>query len=123
MSGRKVFFMRSWATALEITRSRPAAVESAAANAPAATRPTTQAGSSAISGMLAGLGLTAGYIIYFKFVAPEMNTAEHWFLGISPEGVGTLGMVVNFAVAYLVAAATPPPSAECIALVERVRRP
>lgn len=77
----------------------------------------------AISGMLAGLGLTAGYIIYFKFVAPEMNTAEHWFLGISPEGVGTLGMVVNFAVAYLVAAATPPPSAECIALVERVRRP
>jgi hypothetical protein len=44
------FFNRSWLTAVEITSSSPAAVESAAARAPAATSAMTQSGSSAISG-------------------------------------------------------------------------
>ncbi len=77
----------------------------------------------AVAGMVAGLGFTATYIIYFKFVAPELNNADHWFLGISPEGIGTLGMVLNFAVAYGVALATPPPPARSLELVERVRLP
>jgi cation/acetate symporter len=77
----------------------------------------------AIAGMLAGLTFTAGYIIYFKFIAPEANTSENWLWGISPEGIGTLGMVINFATAYLVVAFTPAPPASSIALVERIRQP
>ncbi len=77
----------------------------------------------AIAGMLAGITFTAAYIVYFKFVEPSHNTAAHWLFGISPEGIGTLGMLLNFAVAYAVASATPPPPAESLALVERVRQP
>ncbi|MDG2306139.1 MAG: cation acetate symporter [Candidatus Binatia bacterium] len=77
----------------------------------------------AIAGMVAGIGFTASYIIYFKFLAPELNTADHWLWGISPEGIGTLGMVLNFAVAYAVAAGTPAPPERSLALVERVRMP
>ncbi|MDG1400551.1 MAG: VC_2705 family sodium/solute symporter, partial [Candidatus Binatia bacterium] len=77
----------------------------------------------AIAGMVAGLTFTAGYIIYFKFIVPEANTSEHWLWGISPEGIGALGMVINFAIAYLVTAFTAPPPASSIALVERIRQP
>ena len=77
----------------------------------------------AIAGMVAGIGFTASYIIYFKFIAPEQNDAAHWLWGISPEGIGTLGMLLNFAVAYAVAAATPPPPARSLELVRRVRMP
>ncbi len=80
-------------------------------------------GAGAIAGMLAGIGFTAGYIIYFKFLEPSLNTADHWLWGISPEGIGTLGMVLNFAVAYGVAAITPAPPARALDLVERVRLP
>jgi hypothetical protein len=48
--GRRLRFSRSWLTAVEITSSSPAAVDSAAASPPAATSPTTQFGSPAISG-------------------------------------------------------------------------
>ncbi len=77
----------------------------------------------AIAGMIAGIGFTAGYIVHFKFMAPELNTAAHWLWGISPEGIGALGMVLNFAVAYGVAAFTPSPPARALELVERVRLP
>jgi len=77
----------------------------------------------AIAGMIAGLTFTAGYIIYFKFIVPEANTSEHWLWGISPEGIGAFGMVINFATAYLVTAFTAPPPASSIALVERIRQP
>lgn len=77
----------------------------------------------AIAGMLSGIGFTAGYIIYFKFVAPELNTAEHWWFGISPEGIGTLGMVLNFVVTMTVSALTPPPPAHVIANLEAIRSP
>ncbi len=60
----------------------------------------------AITGMLAGLAFTFAYIVYFKFVAPEQNTAEHWWFGISPEGIGALGAVLNFASAWLVSSFT-----------------
>lgn len=56
----------------------------------------------AIAGMLVGLIFTFSYIVFFKFVSPELNTAEHWWLGVSPEGIGTLGMVLNFVVAFCV---------------------
>ena len=77
----------------------------------------------AIAGMAVGITFTAAYIIYFKFIAPELNSAEHWLWGISPEGIGTLGMALNFATAALVAALTAPPPPASVALVERVRQP
>ncbi len=77
----------------------------------------------AVSGMIAGLGFTAGYIGWFKFLHPELNTAAHWWLGVSPEGIGTLGMLINFAVAITVCAPTAPPPPEVQAMVEEIRVP
>ena len=43
----------------------------------------------AIAGMIIGLIFTLGYLIYFKFMNPELNNKDHWWFGISPEGIGT----------------------------------
>ena len=77
----------------------------------------------AISGMLVGLAFTAGYIVWFKFISPETNNAEHWLFGISPEGIGTLGMVLNAVVAIVVSRFTPAPPEEVRQLVENIRIP
>jgi len=77
----------------------------------------------AISGMIVGITFTAAYITYFKFISPELNTSEHWLWGISPEGIGTLGMALNFIVSITVAALTPPPPADVQALVDDIRVP
>ena len=77
----------------------------------------------AISGMIAGLGFTAGYIIYFKFINPGANTAENWWFGISPEGIGTLGMIFNFIVSYGVSRLTPEPPQAVKDLVDTIRIP
>ena len=77
----------------------------------------------AIAGMLCGITLTAAYIVYFKFVNPAANVAENWWFGISPEGIGAVGMTVNFAVASVVSRFTPPPPPEAQRLVERIRLP
>ena len=80
----------------------------------------------AIAGMLTGLIFTMGYIIYFKgvFIAPMAeNVPANWLLGISPEGIGTVGMVLNLCVALTVSHFTVPPPAKIRALVERIRLP
>lgn len=77
----------------------------------------------AIAGMIAGLVFTAAYIVYFKFLSPDLNTAEHWWFGVSPEGVGTLGMIVNFGVSLLVSRFTPAPPAHIQDLIEDIRIP
>ncbi len=77
----------------------------------------------AVTGMVAGITFTAGYIIWFKFIAPERNSAEHWWFGVSPEGIGTLGMLLNFAVATAVAMFTPPPPPAIQQLVDDIRLP
>lgn len=77
----------------------------------------------AISGMLAGLIFTLSYIVYFKFINPGANTVENWWLGISPEGIGTMGMLLNFAVALSVSRFTPPPPEHIQHLVEDIRVP
>ncbi|MEM7569144.1 MAG: sodium:solute symporter family protein [Pseudomonadota bacterium] len=74
----------------------------------------------AIAGMVAGLIFTMGYIVYFKFMG---GTADQWLFGISPEGIGSIGMVVNFAVAYGVAMVTSAPPEEVQAMVEDIRIP
>ncbi|MFT7620165.1 MAG: cation/acetate symporter [Planctomycetota bacterium] len=85
------------------------------------TKRTNTAG--AVSGMLTGITFTAAYIVWFKFVEPDTNNAAHWWFGISPEGIGSIGMVLNFIVAITVSKFTPPPSAEVQEIVERIRYP
>jgi len=77
----------------------------------------------AIAGMVTGLVFTFAYIVWFKFIAPETNTSAHWFLGISPEGIGAVGMVINFAVAGIVARMTAPPPQAVLDLVDDIRVP
>ena len=75
----------------------------------------------AIAGMLTGITFTGGYIIYFKYIAE--SPTEGWLLGISPEGIGAVGMVLNFAVTMIVSQWTKEPPAAVRELVERIRRP
>ena len=77
----------------------------------------------AISGMLTGFILTAAYIIYFKTINPSADNPENWLLGISPEGIGTLGTIANFTVAMTVNKFTPTPPMEVQAIVEDIRLP
>lgn len=80
----------------------------------------------AILGMLVGLTFTMGYIIYFKgvFIEPmAANTPDNWLFGISPEGIGTIGMLLNFAVATLVSKVTSEPPQEVQDMVESIRIP
>lgn len=77
----------------------------------------------AISGMIVGLLFTSSYIVFFKFLYPELNSKEFWWFGISPEGIGTLGMIINFLITGVVSHLTKEPSAEIQRLVERIRFP
>ncbi|MCZ6501103.1 MAG: cation acetate symporter [Gammaproteobacteria bacterium] len=77
----------------------------------------------AISGMIVGLTFTFSYIVYFKFVSPQANNAANWWFGISPEGIGTLGMILNFMVSLVVSRFTPPPPADVQNMVENIRVP
>jgi len=77
----------------------------------------------AIAGMIFGLLFTAIYIVYFKFINPADNTAENWLFGISPEGIGLLGMVVNFVVAIIVCKITTPLPESVVDMVESIRFP
>ena len=72
----------------------------------------------AIAGMVVGIGFTMFYIIQTKFLG-----ADWWFLNISPEGIGTVGMVFNFVTTVLVSLVTPKPPQEIQELVESVRIP
>ncbi|MEO1425390.1 MAG: cation acetate symporter, partial [Pseudomonadota bacterium] len=78
----------------------------------------------AVAGMIAGLAFTIGYIVYFK--SPwfgAVNTADHWLLGISPEGIGTIGMLINFAVAVGGALIAKPTPIKVQNLVDDIRVP
>ena len=77
----------------------------------------------AIAGMIIGLFFTASYIVYFKFLHPELNNAEHWFFSISPEGIGFIGMLLNLAVSVLVSSLTIPPPKSIEEMVEMIRHP
>ncbi|MCE2571929.1 sodium:solute symporter family protein [Motilimonas eburnea] len=77
----------------------------------------------AIAGMIAGIVFTTAYIVFFKFINPEMNTPENWWFGISPEGIGTLGMILNFVVAIAVNKVTAETPQEVQEMVESIRYP
>ncbi|CAH8182784.1 Sodium:solute symporter [Vibrio aestuarianus] len=77
----------------------------------------------AIAGMLAGIAFTAAYIIYFKFINPTASTPDNWLFGISPEGIGTLGMCLNFVVSIVVNKFTAEVPTEVQDMVESIRFP
>ncbi|MEX1221164.1 MAG: sodium:solute symporter family protein [Idiomarina sp.] len=77
----------------------------------------------AIAGMVVGITFTLAYIIYFKFVNPAANNPENWWFSISPEGIGTLGMIFNFVAAYIVHKATGDAPKDIQDLVESIRYP
>ena len=80
----------------------------------------------AIAGMLSGLVFTMGYILAYKgvFITPLIdNVPENWLFGISPEGIGSVGMVINFAVAFAVSKVTAPVPDDIVDMVESIRVP
>ena len=77
----------------------------------------------AIAGMLCGLITTSSYISYFKFISPSLNSSDFWFLGISPEGFGFLGMIINFIVALSVSSFYSRPPEDVYQLVDEIRKP
>jgi cation/acetate symporter len=72
----------------------------------------------AIAGMIAGLGFTISYIAGVKFYG-----MQPWFFGVSAEGIGTLGMAINFIVTLIVSRFTTPPPLEVQEMVEALRMP
>ena len=77
----------------------------------------------AIAGMLSGLISTSSYIIYFKFISPDLNNADNWLFGISPEGFGFLGMIINFAIALIVSNFYSKPPNEIYQMIDDIRKP
>lgn len=77
----------------------------------------------AITGMISGLAVTSAYIVYFKFIAPDQNLPENWWFGISPEGIGSIGMIVNFALAILVSQFTASPPKSVTVMIDNIRKP
>jgi len=77
----------------------------------------------AMLGMMSGIIFTAAYIIYFKFVNPAANVPANWLWGISPEGIGTIGMVINFIVMYVVSKMTKEPPQKVQDMVAGLRYP
>jgi len=77
----------------------------------------------AVSGMLTGLIFTLGYIVYFKFLNPGMNVSSNWLWGISPEGIGTIGMLINVLVSIIVSMFTSKPPSEIEDLIDSIRQP
>ncbi|MCF7221784.1 sodium:solute symporter family protein [Marilutibacter chinensis] len=80
----------------------------------------------AVAGMLVGLVFTVGYIVWFKgvFMTPMAeNVPANWLFGISPEGIGVVGMLLNFVVAFVVSRVTAPPPQHVQDLVDEIRVP
>ena len=77
----------------------------------------------AISGMLIGILSMLFYMTKFKFGWFGGGSAEDWWFGISPEGFGTIAMLINFAVSITVSNFTSPPPEKIIKLVENIRLP
>jgi cation/acetate symporter len=72
----------------------------------------------AVAGMIVGLVFTASYIVGTKYLG-----WPNFIFGITAEGIGAIGMLLNFLVAYLVSRATPPPPQEIQKLVDEIRVP
>ena len=77
----------------------------------------------AITGMIVGIVFTASYIIHFKSQLGGSGIPEDFWFGISPEGIGTLGMLINFIISIIVSRLTLAPPGNVIELTESIRTP
>mgnify|MGYP006089013651 FL=1 len=77
----------------------------------------------AITGMISGLLFTSAYIVFFKFISPDLNLPDNWLWGISPEGIGVIGMMINFISAIVISSLTEPPPDKIIRLIDEIRTP
>jgi len=77
----------------------------------------------AIAGMVTGMLFMLYYMLKFKFDKFGGGTKEDWWFGISPEGFGTIAMLINFTVSIIISSFTPDPPAEIQDLVENIRIP
>ena len=73
-----------------------------------------------MAGMGIGLMFTFSYIIYFQFLG---GTVDQYLWGITPEGIGFVGMLINFIVSFVVCMFTTPPPQEVVEMVEQIRLP
>ena len=73
-----------------------------------------------MAGMSVGLLFTFSYIVYFQFLG---GTEEQQLWGITPEGIGFIGMILNFVVSFIVCTFTPRPPEEVVSMVEKIRSP
>ena len=77
----------------------------------------------ALSGMIIGIVFTTIYIFYFKPQLGGPGLPENYLFGISPEGIGTIGMIINFIVSLIVSRITKPTPNKIKDLVESIRYP
>ena len=77
----------------------------------------------AISGMIVGVLAMLFYMLKFKFNWFGGGTKEDWWLGISPEGFGTVAMIINFIVSIIISKFTPDPPKEVQEIVTNIRIP
>ena len=77
----------------------------------------------AITGMLVGLVFTLAYIVYFVFIAPHQNNAQYWWFGISPQGIGMIGAILNLTSAFVVSRASNDIPEDVRELVNHIRVP
>ena len=73
-----------------------------------------------IAGMIGGIVFTSGYIVYFQFLG---GTADQYLFGITPEGIGFVGMLINFALTFVVSSFTAPPPQHVQDMVESIHIP
>jgi len=76
-----------------------------------------------LAGMLVGFGFSLSYIVFFKFLAVQYNHVYYWLFGISPEGIGSVGMLLNFSTAWLLQYKCKPAPLSAQTMVLRLRRP
>ena len=77
----------------------------------------------AIAGMIVGILLMLFYMLKFKFDWFGGGTSKDWWFGISPEGFGTVAMIVNFIISIFISRFTPKPPKEVQEIVENIRIP
>ncbi|HPF95872.1 MAG: sodium:solute symporter family protein [Flavobacteriaceae bacterium] len=80
----------------------------------------------AVSGMIVGILLMLFYMIRYKtgfLFGIEPRPASEWWFGTSPEGFGTIAMLVNVVISVVVSRMTPAPPAEVQDIVEHIRIP
>jgi len=73
-----------------------------------------------ILGMASGITFTLGYIIYFQFGS---GTPDQYLFGITPEGIGTIGMLINFAITLGLGYILPPPPQHIQDMVDSIHIP